>query len=498
MPFSKLNTHRQSFDNKTESPCSAEGAKLSGEQLEVKRVSSRPSLKKIFSSLLNSIRIRHKSHHSSDKLARSAKRQTQSVGSAVRSKVDPAAPSTVAGVNVKADQQNANPRQQLMLAIEKGVELRKVPDNERGRSAAVNAESQLLQAIRLSPALKKVQDSKDSLPTQRPEQTPVSAATLPVIAPASDDVPPPPPPPPAPILPFNLAPNTSSTPAVAGKNALFAAINTFDISKLKKTGVAADAQPTPAKKELMDELHSDALLKTAPSMDESNREVLCQQISDYVVSAMEVDWEGILLEQYGHYTDIDALDAAMKGQAESISSYWAEVKRFPDLWKQADVVSDLPFQTKRKGVAAEAMNRLDSGKNRLFRSDNTRGANEMKKGEAILESARRTANQRMTSEEKLNLLGKNYHQAALKVLTEMPFMEGFEAKNGKDAFAKLEKQFMASIHGVESLKADISTFLAAHMKTGFADFSFLGQEALVVKQAALINELQLKLASLNS
>jgi hypothetical protein len=357
-----------------------------------------------------------------------------------------------------------------------------------------------LEAIRLHPVLKKVQDSKDCLLTQRPEKTVGLDKTFPVISNMSDNVPPPPPPPPpppAPILPFTPAPKVSSAQSTGGKDALFAAISTFDISKLKKR-IAADILPTSAKEELIDEIYSDELLKTAPCMDANSREVLCQQISDYIVSAMEVDWEGILLEQYGMYEDIDTLETAMKGQTESISSYWAEVKRFPDLWKQADVVSDLPFVTKRKGVIAEAMNRLNSGQNRLFRSDNTRGANEMKKGEAIQEGARRIANQRMTGEEKLNLLDKNYHQAALNVLTEMPFMEDFAVKNGKDALMKLEKQFIASIHSTESLKADISIFLAPHMKTGFADFSFLGQEALVKKQAALINELQLKLTSLNS
>ncbi|MBS0045185.1 actin-binding protein [Shewanella sp. M16] len=486
MPFPKLSTKLQSSNINNPSTSNADGGKSSAKKIEVKRVRSLSSLKNIFSSLFNTIR-----HKPSEKRAGSVKTLAQSV--------EPVATSTVARVNVKENQQNTNLSQQLKLDIQNGVELKKVTYNERRGSAAVYSQSPLLEAIRLRPVLKKVQDSKDCLLTQRPEKTVGLDKTFPVISNMSDNVPPPPPPPPpAPILPFTSAPKASSAQSTGGKDALFTAISTFDIGKLKKTGIAADILPTSAKQELIDEIYSDELLKTAPCMDENSREVLCQQISDYIVSAMEVDWEGILLEQFGMYADIDTLETAMKGQTESISSYWAEVKRFPDLWKQADVVSDLPFVTKRKGVIAEVMNRLNSGQNRLFRSDNTRGANEMKKGEAIQEGARRIANQRMTGEEKLNLLDKNYHQAALNVLTEMPFMEDFAVKNGKDAITKLEKQFIASIHSSESLKTDISIFLAPHMKTGFADFSFLRQEALVKKQADLINELQLKLTLLTS
>lgn len=353
-----------------------------------------------------------------------------------------------------------------------------------------------------------MQDARMGLSSQSTATLTVQGDIQPPVAltMASGTLPPPPPPPPplpppAPILPVGAMASGVVAPSGGGKDALLNAITGFNKNNLKKavTGIKNDdVQASVTKNEPMDELYSDELLKTAPKMNQANRELLCQQISDYVVNAMEVNWEGILLDQYGQYADIDALEAAMNGQSKSISSYWAEVKRFPDLWKRADVVSDQPFQTRRKGVATEAMSRLDSGKTRLFRSDSSRGAIEMKKGEAILDGARRTANQLTTNEEKLNLLGSNYRQSALKVLTEMPFMEGFATKNGKDAQAKLEKQFMANIHGADSLKADISRFLSTHMKTGFEDFTFLGQEALVKKQSELIKTLQLKLGYSNS
>lgn len=413
-----------------------------------------------------------------------------------------AKPAQVAKMAVTVPKQNADSRQPLMPAIRDGVKLRPVTADQEVPPVTPNADTSFLQEV-----LKKMQDARMVLSSQSTAPSTVQGDIQPSVAltMVSGTLPPPPPPPPlpppAPILPVGAMASDVVSPSGGGKDALLNAITGFNKNNLKKavTGIKNDDFQAPVtKNEPMDELYSDELLKTASNMNQANRELLCQQISDYVVNAMEVNWEGILLDQYGQYADIDALEAAMNGQSKSISSYWAEVKRFPDLWKRADVVSDQPFQTQRKGVATEAMSRLDSGKTRLFRSDSSRGAIEMKKGEAILDGARRTANQLTTNEEKLNLLGSNYRQSALKVLTEMPFMEGFATKNGKDAQAKLEKQFMANIHGADSLKADISRFLSTHMKTGFEDFTFLGQEALVKEQSELIKALQLKLGDSNS
>ncbi|MCU8034858.1 MULTISPECIES: WH2 domain-containing protein [unclassified Shewanella] len=484
MPISNHIINPPSSDIKSEGVSNA-----ATDKLEIKQVSNRPSIKKRFLSLFQSIRLKSRSKNGKEK-------------SVANKPLQLAKPAQVAKMAVTAPQQNADSRLSLMQAIRDGVELRSVTADQKARPVTPNADTSFLQEV-----LKKMQDARMVLSSQSTAPSTVQGDIQPpvVLTMASGTLPPPPPPPPlpppAPILPVGAMASDVVAPSGGGKDALLNAITGFNKNNLKKavTGIKNDDVQAPVtKNEPMDELYSDELLKTAPNMNQANRELLCQQISDYVVNAMEVNWEGILLDQYGQYADIDALEAAMNGQSKSISSYWAEVKRFPDLWKRADVVSDQPFQTQRKGVATEAMSRLDSGKTRLFRSDSSRGAIEMKKGEAILDGARRTANQLTTNEEKLNLLGSNYRQSALKVLTEMPFMEGFATKNGKDAQAKLEKQFMANIHGADSLKADISRFLSTHMKTGFEDFTFLGQEALVKKQSELIKALQLKLGYSNS
>ncbi|PIW62240.1 WH2 domain-containing protein [Shewanella sp. CG12_big_fil_rev_8_21_14_0_65_47_15] len=486
MPISKPTINPPSFDIKSEDVSIA-----AADKLEIKQVSHRPSIKKRLLSLLKSIRLKPRSKN--DKKMSVANKPPQL-----------AKPAQVAAMAVKAPGQNVDPNSALLQAIRNGVDLRPVTVDQKVRPVTINSDRPFLQEIANSPVLKKIQDARVGLSSQSAVPVTVQAEIQPqaTLAVTSDTLPPPPPPPPLPSLVQNQPVNVMAgmtAQSDAGKNALLNAITGFNKSNLKKATVenkTAESQVPAAKQELVDALYSDELLKTAPGMDGAVRAELCAQMSDHIVSAMEVDWEKMLLDQYGSYKDISTLETAMKGQAESIASYWAEVKRFPDLWKQADVVSDQPSQAERKGVVAVAMNRLNAGKNGVFGSDNTRGAKEMKKGEAILESARRLANQHVTSDEKLHLLGNNYRQAALNVLTEMPFMEGFVAKNGKDALAKLEKQFMASIHGVDSLKTDVSTFLATHMQNGFADFTFSGQEALVIKQAALINELQLKLGLL--
>lgn len=490
MPISKPTINPPSFDIKSEDVSIA-----AADKLEIKQVSHRPSIKKRLLSLLKSIRLKPRSKNDKKMSAANKPPQLASL----------AKPAQVAAMAVKAPEQNADPKSALLQAIRNGVDLRPVTVEQKARPVTINSDRAFLQEIANSPVLKKIQDVREGLSSQSTAPLTMQAEIQPqaTLAVASGTLPPPPPPPPLPSLvqnqPVNVMAGGMTAQSDAGKNALLHAITGFNKNKLKKATVeskTAEPQAPAAKQELLDALYSDELLKTAPGMDGAVRAELCAQMSDHIVSAMEVDWEKMLLDQYGSHTDISTLETAMKGQAESIASYWAEVKRFPDLWKQADVMSDQPSQAERKGVVAVAMNRLNAGKNGVFGSDNTRGAKEMKKGEAILESARRSANQHVTSDEKLHLLGNNYRQAALKVLTEMPFMEGFAAKNGRDALAKLEQQFMASIHGADSLKTDVSTFLATHMQTGFADYSFSGQEALVMKQAALISELQLKLGLL--
>ncbi|MCS6259484.1 actin-binding protein [Shewanella baltica] len=495
MPISKSTINPPSFDIKNK-----EVSIAAADKLEITKVSNRPSIKKRFLSLFSSIGL---TRPKNDKKKPVANKPSQLASLAKPAQV------AAMTVTVKAPKQNADSRQSLLQAIRDGVKLRSVTTEQKARPVTNNADRAFLQEIAHSPVLKKMQDARVCLSSLSTAPSTVRGDIQPPVAltMASGTLPPPPPPPPPPLppptqlQPLGAMASAVVAPSGGGKDALLNAITGFNKNNLKKavTGVKNEDFQAPAtKNEPMDELYSDELLKTAPNMNQANRELLCQQISDYVVNAMEVNWEGVLLDQYGQYADIDELEAAMNGQSKSISSYWAEVKRFPDLWKRADVVSDQPLQTQRKGVATDAMSRLDSGKTRLFRSDSSRGATEMKKGEAIQEGARRKANQLTTNEEKLNLLGTNYRQAALKVLTEMPFMEGFATKNGKDAQAKLEKQFMEKIHGADSLKADISTFLSTHMKTGFEDFTFLGQEALVKKQSELIKALQLKLGHSNS
>lgn len=294
-------------------------------------------------------------------------------------------------------------------------------------------------------------------------------------------VPPPPKPPVAPPPP----PKSSSSPSTI-RNDLLNQIQKFDRKNLRNTD-ASSSMASNESTHTSDLLLSDKLLETAPEMDVQQRRELCNDISNYIVKAMSVDWIQIVRNELANYSDMNAVEDAVKNMPKPIQKFWNEVKRFPDLWKKPDAESDQVFKgSKGKGLIAEGMRRLNSGKDGTFNSDKTKGATEIKKGEYILESACRLANESATNEEKKTYLANNYKNSAFQVLTEMPFMEGFKAKIGNDAMQQLTQDFMDRMDSIDHLESNLSSFLSENLINGFSSYTYHGQSQQI---AALLQQI---------
>ncbi|AUI86461.1 hypothetical protein BS333_08720 [Vibrio azureus] len=298
--------------------------------------------------------------------------------------------------------------------------------------------------------------------------------------------PPPPPPKPSMVQATELSkPQSSSSPSTT-RNNLLNQIQNFARENLRNIDPSSPMASNESTY-TSDLLFSDTLLEIAPKMDEQQKRQLCNNLSNYIVQAMPVDWTQIVTNELANYSDMNAVENAVKNMPKPIQKYWNEVKRFPDLWKKPDAVSDQAFNgSKGKRVIAEGMRRLNSGKNRTYYSDKTNGATEAKKGEYILESACRFANESATNEEKKTYLANNYKNSAFQVLTEMPFMEVFKAKIGNDAMQQLTQDFMDRMDSIDHLESNLSSFLSENLTNGFASYTYQGQSQ---KIAALLQQI---------
>ncbi|EJQ9764949.1 hypothetical protein NZX34_004631, partial [Vibrio parahaemolyticus] len=357
----------------------------------------------------------------------------------------------------KAEQSN---RSQLMEEIRAGVKLK--PTVPQAENKKTSPETELMKEIRTK--------AKEFSDNRRPSND-------------GSDIPPPPPLPKA---------ATVKEPG-EGRDQLLAEISSFSRTLLKKTGRLEEAVSTTTKhvEPSQVDIFSDNLVQTAQKVDPDTLLKISENISQYLTAAMQVDWQKVMKSELKGLTSTCALEKALTDKPQYLQVMWTEISKYPDVYKQADVVSDeSPKHKSGRDIVEVAMTRLSGSPHRIFRSDSQLGQVELKSAESILESMAHKASQSLPNEDKLKLLGNGYKDALFKAFCELPCMEGFEQQNGKVAVQKLKSAFCSSIVSTESAPQNICTFMTQHLANGFQSFTFSGLEARLKElEAALAAKL---------
>ncbi|EGQ9864476.1 WH2 domain-containing protein [Vibrio parahaemolyticus] len=297
------------------------------------------------------------------------------------------------------------------------------------------------------------------------------------------DIPPPPPLPKA---------TTAKLPG-EGRDQLLAEISSFSQTLLKKTGRLEKAVSTTTKhaEPSQVDIFSDSLMQSAQKVAPDSLLKISENISQYLTAAMQVDWQKVMKSELKGLTSTSALEQALTDKPQYLQVMWTEISKYPDVYKQADVVSDeSPKHKSGRDIVEVAMTRLSGSPHRIFRSDSKLGQVELKSAQSILESMAHKASQSLPNEEKLKLLGNGYKDALFKAFCELPCMEGFEQQNGKVAVQKLKSAFCSSIESTESAQQNICVFMHQHLANGFQSFTFSGLEARLKElEAALAAKL---------
>ncbi|HHC7104969.1 TPA: WH2 domain-containing protein [Vibrio parahaemolyticus] len=357
----------------------------------------------------------------------------------------------------KAEQSN---RSQLMEEIRAGVKLK--PTVPQAENKKTSPETELMKEIRTK--------AKEFSDNRRPSND-------------GSDIPPPPPLPKA---------TTAKRPG-EGRDQLLAEISSFSHTLLKKTGRLEKAVSTTTKhaEPSQVDIFSDSLMQSAQKVDPDSLLQISENISQYLTAAMQVDWQKLMKSELKGLTSTSALEEALTEKPQYLQVIWSEISKYPDVYKQADVVSDeSPKHKSGRDIVEVAMTRLSGSPHRIFRSDSKLGQVELKSAQSILESMAQKASQSLPNEDKLKLLGNGYKDALFKAFCELPCMEGFEQQNGKVAVQKLKSAFCSSIESTESAPQNICTFMTQHLANGFQHFTFSGLEARLKElEAALAAKL---------
>ncbi|HCG6156745.1 WH2 domain-containing protein [Vibrio parahaemolyticus] len=357
----------------------------------------------------------------------------------------------------KAEQSN---RSQLMEEIRAGVKLK--PTVPQAENKKTSPETELMKEIRTK--------AKEFSDNRRPSND-------------GSDIPPPPPLPKA---------TTAKLPG-EGRDQLLAEISSFSQTLLKKTGRLEKAVSTTTKhaEPSQVDIFSDSLMQSAQKVAPDSLLKISENISQYLTAAMQVDWQKVMKSELKGLTSTSALEKALTEKPQYLQVMWTEISKYPDVYKQADVVSDeSPKHKSGRDIVEVAMTRLSGSPHRIFRSDSKLGQVELKSAQSILESMAQKASQSLPNEDKLKLLGNGYKDALFKAFCELPCMEGFEQQNGKVAVQKLKSAFCSSIESTESAQQNICTFMHQHLANGFQSFTFSGLEARLKElEAALAAKL---------
>ncbi|HHG3032920.1 WH2 domain-containing protein [Vibrio parahaemolyticus] len=357
----------------------------------------------------------------------------------------------------KAEQSN---RSQLMEEIRAGVKLK--PTVPQAENKKASPETELMKEIRSK--------AKEFSDNRRPSND-------------GSDIPPPPP----------LPKATTAKQPGEGRDQLLAEISSFSQTLLKKTGRLEKAVSTTTKhaEPSQVDIFSDSLMQSAQKVAPDSLLKISENISQYLTAAMQVDWQKVMKSELKGLTSTSALEQALTDKPQYLQVMWTEISKYPDVYKQADVVSDeSPKHKSGRDIVEVAMTRLSGSPHRIFRSDSKLGQVELKSAQSILESMAQKASQSLPNEDKLKLLGNGYKDALFKAFCELPCMEGFEQQNGKVAVQKLKSAFCSSIESTESAQQNICTFMHQHLANGFQSFTFSGLEARLKElEAALAAKL---------
>lgn len=357
--------------------------------------------------------------------------------------------------------QTSDNRSKLMEEIRQGVKLRATPKSPAGTNSAVDAHSKLMQELLTSGnQLKKVNPS---------------------------DIPVPPP------LPAALGHKPTD-----GRNALLSEISGFSKDRLRKTG----SQESLAQKQELQKsenvdhsyglLLSEEMFSLGAKLTESELVKLADTLSEYLFKAADIDWTQVISEQTRNLTQKSILEGELESTPKYVQAFCQELLKFPDCYKSADVISAESSSSNSASIIEVALKRLQAGRSRLFSTTDAKGTKELKKGDAILESAMSAARAAMSAEEKSALLAGSVKSATFQVFCELPCMEGFTEQNGKAALSALRSAFYQSISSTETAQQDIAKFIKENLASGFSRYQYLGLSSRIAELEAQLAALTAK------
>ncbi|WP_158161061.1 WH2 domain-containing protein [Grimontia hollisae] len=289
---------------------------------------------------------------------------------------------------------------------------------------------------------------------------------------SSSDIPPPPP-----------LPMANTEKSEGGRNALLSEISKFSKDRLRKTGstesINTKGIEQPTDKSMQNDdiatlLLTDDLLSKCARLSESDLDALSKAAANYLVAAAEVDIRQAVIDATRKFTHVEVLKTGLQYESAYVRAFCEEILKYGDCYKEADISSPESPRGPKSSVIETALKRLDGGRSRLFSAENKNGTRELKKGEAILESAIKAARAAMTDEEKSALLSNNIKSATFSILCELPFMEGFSEQNGKAAFSALRRDFFAAFTSGGNAQEDITRFMRDNFENGFSSYTFSG------------------------
>ncbi|WP_238136475.1 WH2 domain-containing protein [Vibrio parahaemolyticus] len=208
----------------------------------------------------------------------------------------------------KAEQSN---RSQLMEEIRAGVKLK--PTVPQAENKKTSPETELMKEIRTK--------AKAFSDNRRPSND-------------GSDIPPPPPPP--------LPKATTAKQSGEGRDQLLAEISSFSHTLLKKTGRLEKAVSTTTKhaEPSQVDIFSDSLMQSAQKVAPDSLLQISENISQYLTAAMQVDWQKVMKSELKGLTSTSALEKVLTDKPQYLQVMWTEISKYPDVYKQADVVSD--------------------------------------------------------------------------------------------------------------------------------------------------------------
>ncbi|HCE1442490.1 TPA: type III secretion system effector VopL [Vibrio parahaemolyticus] len=291
-------------------------------------------------------------------------------------------------------------------------------------------------------------------------------------------------------------PSASTSKSPDSRNALLSEIAGFSKDRLRKTGSLETLNSSQSKdKESFEpttheRLLSEDLFKQSPKLSEQELDELANNLADYLFQAADIDWHQVISEKTRGLTT----EEMAKSEHRYVQAFCREILKYPDCYKSADVASPESPKSGGGSVIDVALKRLQTGRERLFTTTDEKGNRELKKGDAILESAINAARMAISTEEKNTILSNNVKSATFEVFCELPCMDGFAEQNGKTAFYALRAGFYSAFKNTDTAKQDITKFMKDNLQAGFSGYSYQGLTNRVAQLEAQLAALSAKLS----